>query len=756
MTRYLFSFILVFLVEAPVFSQTKKTDALLLKWELGYNPSNETGSMKWIPATVPGAVQRDIAKADNYGLWYYAENWKNYLWMEDQQFTYKTYFKKPEIQPGEHLFFISRGIDYCFDIFFNGERVLQQEGMFTPVKLDLTGMLKPQNEIKIFIHPIPKSVSSPSDRNQANRSVKPAVSYGWDWHPRLVPSGIWDETGLFVEPESALNEVQLDYSLNDSLDYATLILSASGRNLIGNSYLWSLTDRAGNEVLIEKGDFHGDNLSIKSGLSRPVLWWPHDQGDPSLYTFRFQLFDKKGNVIQEKKSSVGFRRVRLVTNTGSTDPAGFPKSRILPPIQLEINGRRIFCKGTNWVNPEVFPGIITAARYKELIDRAIEANFNIFRVWGGGIINKESFYEFCDEKGVLVWQEFPLSCNNYPDELKYLQILEQESTSIIKRLKKHASLVLWCGGNELFNSWGGMNDQSLALRLLNSQCLKYDPTTPFIPTSPIEGVGHGNYVFRTQQTGQEVFEIMKRAHFTAYTEFGIPSPASVEVLKSIIPVKELWPPEPGTSWESHHAYNAWGKNTWLMQDMIEDYFGKSSSLEELVAHGQLLQGEGYKCIYEEARRQKPYCAMAINWCYNEPWPTAANNSLISYPNIPKPGFYQVRNACRPVLASATISKFKWLPGELFKTRVWILSDKPEKPKAGKLRATILSGDRVLVLGIWDYQAMEPNTNLKGPEFSVILPDLKPGTFKLMLEVEDSPELNSEYTMIMSNPDFKNL
>jgi beta-mannosidase len=213
MTRCLFSFIFVFLIQLQVFCQTNRNSVLLLKWQLGYNSGPEKGSMKWIPATVPGAVQTDIAKADNYGLWFYAENWKNYLWMEDQHFTYKASFKKPEMQSGEHLFFISKGIDYSFDIFFNGERLLKQEGMFTPVKLDLTGLQKPQNELTIIIHPIPKSAASPADRSQANRSVKPAVSYGWDWHPRLVPSGIWDETGLIIEPESALNEVQLDYSL---------------------------------------------------------------------------------------------------------------------------------------------------------------------------------------------------------------------------------------------------------------------------------------------------------------------------------------------------------------------------------------------------------------------------------------------------------------------------------------------------------------------------------------------------------------
>ena len=159
-----------------------------------------------------------------------------------------------------------------------------------------------------------------------------------------------------------------------------------------------------------------------------------------------------------------------------------------------------------------------------------------------------------------------------------------------------------------------MTDQSLALRLLNSQCLSLDPDTPFISTSPLYGMGHGHYVFRDPGSGKEVFSLMNAASNSAYTEFGIPSPSPVELLQLILPPDELWPPAPGTSWESHHAYNAWEGDTWLMKDMIDDYFGESRNLAELVANGQMLQCEGYKAIYEESRRQKPYCSMALNWC----------------------------------------------------------------------------------------------------------------------------------------------
>ena len=353
-------------------------------------------------------------------------------------------------------------------------------------------------------------------------------------------------------------------------------------------------------------------------------------------------------------------------------------------------------------------------------------------------------------KGILVWQEFPLACNNYEDDADYLKILKQEAESIVRRIRAHPSLAMWSGGNELFNSWSGMTEQSLALRLLNSVCLELDPYTPFIYTSPLMGMGHGHYVFRDPETGEEVYNTMLKARNTAYTEFGVPGPSSVAILKTIIPAGELWPPQPGTAWESHHAFNAWVGDTWLMQDMIEDYFGRASSLERLVEWGQLLQSEGYKVIFEEARRQKPYCSMALNWCYNEPWPAAANNSLITWPNWPKPALEAVGAACRPVMASARNFKFTWKRDEEFSTQLWMLNDRHSRIDGGVVKAILLSGNKVLELGSWEFGSLKPNTNLEGPVLKAKLPRWSAEGFILHLEVEGHPEYHSEYTFLLSD------
>jgi len=738
--------IILMSISALTYGQRKSKE---LFWQVGYAAQLIESPKKFVPASVPGAVQLDIAKAEKYGPYYYAENWKDYLWMEDKFFTYKTSFKRQTLKDGERLFFVSGGIDYEFEIYLNGEKLLYQEGMFTSVQLDITEKVKNDNTLEVKIYPIPKLHNKSADRTQAAQSVKPAVSYSWDWHPRLVPSGIWKDSYLEVRNAAHLKDVWVDYELNDDLSAVDIKVKLEGANLGNCKIGWVLEDQEGKIVAEGKTDsINSNDIILESELNRPNLWWPHDHGDPYLYSSITKLYDASGNLLDSKESKVGFRTIRLVMSEGAWDgPQGFPKGRSVAPIQLQINHRNIFAKGTNWVAPEIFPSEITLNRYEEMIERGVEANFNMFRIWGGCIVNTKSFYDFCDELGVLVWTEFPLSCNNYVGTPEYLKVLKQESESIIKAVRKHASNAMWCGGNELYNSWGGMTEQSLALRLLNSQCLLMDPSTPYINTSPIIGMAHGHYVFKDWENGEEVYARMQRANNTAYTEFGMPAPSSVEVLQTIIPEDELWPPKPGTSWESHHAYKAWVGDTWLMQDMINDYFGKAKDLEEMVANGQLVQCEGYKAIYEEARRQKPYCTMALNWCFNEPWPTAANNSLINWPNIPKPAFYAVRDACRPFLASAQIKKFKWTEGETFTADIWLLNDLPEKVKAGKVIAKLKAGDREVHLLDWEFDALEANVNAEGPTVRVNLPRWETDRFELIVEVEGKLEYTSSYTML---------
>ncbi|MBC8080042.1 MAG: hypothetical protein H7X86_06840, partial [Gorillibacterium sp.] len=248
--------------------------------------------------------------------------------------------------------------------------------------------------------------------------------------------------------------------------------------------------------------------------------------------------------------------------------------------------------------------------------------------------------------------------------------------------------------------------------------------------------------------GEEVYQTLPKSANTAYTEFGVPGPASVETLRSFIPEDELFPPKRGTTWESHHAFGSWIGETWLSPDTLEHYFGRTDSLESLVERGQWLQSEGYKCIYEEARRQKPVCSMALNWCFNEPWPAAANNSLISWPTVPKPAYYAVQASCRPVLASARIPKFSWQEGEWFESELWLLNDTWERIAPGRMEIVLECGSFRKRLMVWEMPEALPNRNVRGPTVRFQLPAMDSDRLILLLRIEGKPEWNSEYLLLM--------
>ncbi len=718
-----------------------------LDWTVGYTSALSESPEEMVPAAVPGAVQLDWAKVHDWQPYWKADNFKQYDWMEDVYWHYSAQLNRPFLAKGERLHFVCGGVDYRFEVRLDGVTLLTQEGMFTPVDLDITEQAVDGSRLEVLVYPAPKTHPFPIDRTQAAQSCKPAVSYGWDWHPRLIPLGIWRETYLEVRPAVHLVDVSTAYSLSEDLSAADLHIEAHINASAAGTVAFRLTDPDGVEVFQRAVPIDSHTVSHSERIVAPRLWWSHDHGEQALYVLRTTVRTENGEE-SENLQTIGFRRVRLVMHEGSwNEPAGFPKTRSTPPITLELNGRRIFAKGTNWVNPEIFPGIMTEETYRPLLELARGAHFNLLRIWGGGIVNKPSFFELCDAMGIMVWQEFPLACNDYLGTPEYLAVLDRESRSIIQQLRVHPSLALWCGGNELFNSWSGMTDQSKALRLLNKNCYELDPNTPYLPTSPLMGMAHGDYRFR-DETGREVYSIFGDATGTAYTEFGCPGPSSRATLEGFIPDEDLFPPKRGTAWETHHGLGAWEMEpgTWLCPSTIEHYFGPTNTLDELVERGQWLQCEGYKAIYEEARRQKPVCSMSLNWCYNEPWPAAANNSLIEWPATPKPAYYAVAASCRPVLASARLPKFSWREGEDFTAELWLLNDSYEAIPDGEITVSIIANGGETHLLTWHYNEAQPNRNLRGPAVRFRLPHYDGDRLTLRVTVAGSSELTSDYVL----------
>ena len=682
---------------------------------------------------VPGNIQKDYGRFKHYPDVFFSDNYKIYNEIEDVLWKYRTELEF-SAKNDERIFFVSEGIDYESEIYLNGESIYHNEGLFSKIEIDITDRLSDVNIVEIIIFPHPKREHSMKNtREEADQCCKPAVSYGWDWHPRLLSSGLWGETYIECRKD-VIEYCEPFYILDKDYKYADVTFDVKSELPVSIT----LFDR--NDNIIYQGDgksFRVDDLK---------LWWCNGQGEPYLYKW---IAD---NGKDRKTGYIGFRNIKLVMNEeGWNEPSEFPKTRSVPPTVIELNGRPVFAKGSNWVSCELFPADAAYERYKSLLELAKKANFNILRCWGGAHINRESFFELCDELGIMVWQEFPLACNNYRETDQYLKVLEQEAISIIKRLRKHACLVLWCGGNELFNSWSGMTDQSMALRLLNKLCYEYDHKTPFIMTSPLMGMAHGPYTFYVPESNKDVFQLFNASMNTAFTEFGIPSLSEVELLRRIIPEDEIFPVKKSKSWIAYHAFDAWKEQCWLCKDITEKYFGIANSIEELYEQTIWLQSEGYKYIFEECRRKKPYCSMAINWCFNEPWTTAANNSIIQYPDVPKESYYSIQKALSPIVVSARIPKFDWESDEEFKVELWVLNDSQESFE-DKVEVWIETVTGEELIHVWDTGKVEKNENKHTVDIIYKLPSFNGNWFKLRLESKKG--YSNEYKLLYRKKEKK--
>lgn len=709
-----------------------------LCWQVGFCNTLEEAPQEMFPAEVPGAVQLDWARYKDLPPYWKDVNFKEYHWMEDKFWLYRAPLSF-QLEQGQRAWLCFEGIDYRYRISVDTQLLFEGEGMFSPVRLDVTRFAGKECQLEVCIYPAPKADDSDS-RDQARESCKAAACYGWDWHPRLVSLGIWGETWLEIDACRAITALDASYRLSD--DFSASRVEFALESTHDGRFRVLLLD--GEQTAAQ---YEGTKASGALTLENPKLWYPQGYGAQPLYTLCAQAIDENGAVISEKRRRIGLRRSRLVMNEGAwREPSGMPKSRSDAPATLEINGQRIFAKGSNWVNAQIFPAQMTSEHYDTLLTLAADAHMNLLRVWGGGFVNKEAFFDLCDEKGIMIWQEFPLACNEYPDKDAYLAVLEREAHTIVRRLRTHPCLALWCGGNELFNSWSGMTEQHHALRLLDSICYQEDRFTPFIMTSPLNGMAHGHYINYDEDTGLETIELFNAAHNTAYTEFGCPGMSPADYIKTFMSQEDFDDFRPENEvWREHHAFEAWREKSWAREAEAEYYFGGYDNTDDLCRKTSFIQAMCYKSNFEEMRRQWPHCSMAMNWCFNEPWPTAANNSLISWPDSPKSAYYAVCEALRPQLASLRIPHHLWHSGETFTAEIWMLNDTPQVLEGGRVELYYCcDGEDETYWGGIDFDDIPPQSNLACGAAMFKIPEDFEGLISVRLEVLGRAKLESWY------------
>ena len=623
-------------------------------WRFRAAYNRDTQAKGWLPAEVPGSVHWDLLKAGEIPDPYFERNSRLAEWVHQRQWVYKRDFTVPASWDGRRLWLKFDGVDYEADFYLDGQLLGSHGSMFLPAAFEVTDRITAgqAHHLAVVLKDAPREWPQ-LGRTSTVQTGKARFGYWWDFATRLVHLGIWQDVWLEATGPARLGDVWVRSRLNDDLTAAEVTVSAEGAAISVE-----LLDPQGAVVVT------GAGTEVTLTVDRPQLWQPHQLGAQPLYRCRVRLM-AGGTLSDEREVTFGIRHFELRQNPWP--PAGAEPIGETPlPYTFTVNGQPLFIKGWNWVPVDHLYGRADLGeRYEQLIAYAKDAGVNLLRVWGGGLIEKQLFYDLCDRAGILVWQEFIQSSsgtdNVPPADPAYLALLEREAAGIIPLRRNHPSLVLWCGGNEL-TDWE-KRPATLAepaLAVLARKVAELDPDRPYLPTSPTGPIfGAPDQVAPAQRS--QLHDVHGPWHYRGpvdsylpynsstalfHSEFGTQGAVAKASLDRFIAPANQWPPnETNPNWVHHGAW-------WMQQHRVRELFGESvTSIDAYLPLSQYLQAENLRYGVESNRRRAPGCSGTIIWQLNEPWPNSHCTTAVDYYLRPKLAYYAVKRAYAPVAAS---------------------------------------------------------------------------------------------------------
>jgi beta-mannosidase len=623
---------------------TKKQ--LTTNWQ--FKNQNESD---WLPAEVPGTVHTDLLATGNIEDPFYRDNEEKLQWIENETWLYQTSFDlDEEFLEKQNLRIVFEGLDTYAEVKLNGQHLLTADNMFRNWKADIKPFaLAKKNLLEIIFTPA-VTEDSIKDTKMNYRlpdirgfSRKAPYQYGWDWGPRFVTCGIWRPVKIEGWDEMKIENVQIVQKVvNDKkaeIDFVVNIETNPDR--ISNPVRVEVEINYKGNMLVKQQTefiFEQNKISIPITINSPNLWWCNGLGDPNLYDFELSIISEN-NILDQKTGHFGIREIELVREKDATGESFY----------FKLNGQLVFMKGANYIPMDNFTSRVAKEDYLKLINSAVDANMNMLRVWGGGIYEEDIFYDLCDEKGILVWQDFMFACNMYPGDPAFLENVKQEAEDNIIRLRNHPSIALWCGNNEVdegWHNWGWQkslgyskedstevwnNYKAVFHEILPEAIQKLDPARAYHPSSPTIGWGHeesrqiGDAHYWGVWWGEEPFEIYKERVGRFMSEYGFQGMPEFSTIETFTLPEDR---EIGSDIMQVHQKHPRG--TELIQTYMERDYKIPEAFEDYIYVSQLLQAEGIRIALEAHRRAMPHCMGSLYWQLNDCWPVTSWASLDYY------------------------------------------------------------------------------------------------------------------------------
>ena len=566
-----------------------------------------------------------------------------------------------DILGSDRLVLVFEGIDTLADVFLNGEKLASTDNMHRRYGFDISRIAKSVNRLDVKIHSPNRYVAEMAEKRPLygvehamagyQHIRKAHCMFGWDWGPKLPDMGIWRP--VYVEGFSGGKINGVYYRQKHSEGTAVLSCSAD-LDIWGDGISAELTvSEPGGRVF--KADITGGSAEIK--IDNPRLWWVRGLGEQPLYSCSVTL-KKGGEVIAESVRKIGLR-----TLTVSQD-----KDEWGEEFCFINNGIKVFAMGANYIPEDQIVTRCTPEKTARLLESCEAANYNFIRVWGGGYYPDESFYDWCDRHGFIVWQDFMFACAAYLLTPEFEATVREEIKDNILRLRNHACLGLWCGNNEIesaFAGWGWNRDPEAKadyLRLFEDIIPKtvaeYDPETFYWPSSPSSGGGFidpssnhaGDMHYWAVWHNFKPIEDFDRYHYRFCSEYGFESVPDIKTVRAFAEEGDL--DLCGNVMQMHQKCTLGNEKLMFYLAQMVNY---PYDFERLVYCSQLVQADCIRSFVEHMRRARGRCMGSAYWQVNDSNPVISWSSIDWYGRW-KALHYYAKRFYSPMLISCDISR----------------------------------------------------------------------------------------------------
>jgi len=700
----------------------------------------------WRKASVPGNVYSDLWEHNQIPNPMIAEHEQEVQWVAENDWEYKTTFKIDDsTYQRKYIELNFDGLDTFASVFLNDSLIIETNNAFRNYKMNVKPYIKKENKLHIVFKSTEYFENEGASKltyqlPEGNRifTRKPQYHYGWDWAPKLKTSGIWKPISITSWDDLKIHDIFVTQnSLEESL--AKLTAKVEFKSALNEELTFEIIV---NDDVVSKTKVKVDstqtNFEIPFEIEDPKRWWPHNLGEPYLYNIAVRI--KKGwTVLDYKSLDKGLRTIELITE----------KDSIGESFYFNVNDVPVYIKGSNYVPQNSLQDKVADTDYNRLLDNVVEANMNMIRVWGGGIYENEIFYSLCDEKGILVWQDFMFACAMYPGDKDFLENVKQEAIDNVKRLRNHASIALWCGNNENSEGWSNWhwkdgktkaqqaeiwnNYIKLFNNILPNIVRDLTDNTSYWETSPKFGRGNPNY--NTEGDTHDWFvwhDAYPFEHFEEkvprfMSEFGFQSFPTYETIKYASLKESIL--MASLAFSLHQKHN---KGAELIEEYMKRDFPRPTNLEDYVYMSQLVQAFGITKGMEAHRRAKPYNMGSMYWQLNDCWPAVSWSSIDFLGNW-KALHYDTKKSFKNVITSSIVKD------DTLKT--YIVNDEM-KTQMGSLSLRLLDFDGNEIWSVCDTTNVQPlSSELK---FVLDLKTLKFNKNEVVLETSFNNSTNYFY------------